>query len=108
MKSFAVLLLLGLINARDIALLDMQLSSDSESEAGQLGSLEQAFLEQKIKKYQRGFEMIGLNQKEYDNDTLKLIDTNEYSKDVQSSLEDVELNIEIPNKPHPASKSVLA
>lgn len=52
--------------------------------------------------------MIGLNQKEYDNDTLKLIDVNEYNKDVQSSLEDVELNIEIPNKPHPASKQVMA
>jgi|TARA_B110000305_G_C19325298_1_gene581059 hypothetical protein len=33
--------------------------------------------------------MIGLNQKEYDTDTLKLIDENEYSKDVASSLDDV-------------------
>ena len=110
MKSIALLLLLGLVNAGDISLLqsDMELSTDSESEAGKLGSLEQAFLEQKLKKYQRGIEMIGLNQKEYDTDTLKLIDVNEYNKDVQSSLEDVELNIEIPNKPHAASKQVMA
>lgn len=108
MKSIAVLLLLGLINARDITLLDTQLTTDSVSESGQLGSLEQAFLEQKLKKYQRGIEMIGLNQKEYDTDTLKLIDENEYSKDVASSLDDVQLNIEIPNKPHAASKQVMA
>lgn len=52
--------------------------------------------------------MIGLDQKEWDSDTLKLIDANEYSKDVKASLDDVELNIEIENKPHPASKQVMA
>jgi len=52
--------------------------------------------------------MIGLDQKEWDSDTLKLIDANEYSKDVKASLDDVELNIEIETKPHPASKQVMA
>lgn len=48
MKTFAILLLLGVINAREAMLfdvLDTQLSADAESEAGALGSLEQAFLE---------------------------------------------------------------
>jgi len=44
MKSIAVLLLLGLITAREVMLLDTQLAVDSESESGQLGSLEEAFL----------------------------------------------------------------
>ena len=40
MKTFAILLLLGVINAREAMLLDTQLSADAESEAGALGSLE--------------------------------------------------------------------
>lgn len=47
--------------------------------------------------------MIGLNQKEWDGDVLGLVDETEYSKDVKSTLNEQELNIEIENKPHPAS-----
>ena len=52
--------------------------------------------------------MIGLNQKEWDGDILGLVDVNEYNKEVKSTLAEQELNIEIENKPHPASKSVMA
>lgn len=52
--------------------------------------------------------MIGLNVKEWDSDVLGLVDENEYSKDVKSTLQEQELNIELENKPHPASKSTMA
>jgi hypothetical protein len=50
--------------------------------------------------------MIGLNtnNKEWDADILGLVDENEYNKDVKSTLAEQELNIELENKPHPASK----
>lgn len=52
--------------------------------------------------------MLGLNMKEWDGDVLGLVDENEYSKDVKSTLNEQELNIEIENKPHAASQQVMA
>ena len=78
MKSFAVLCLLGHINARRFVDADM-IQLEAQSGMG-LGSLEGAYLAQKQLMKQRAFK--------WDEGVLGVMDANSYVKSVRDALEE--------------------